>query len=400
MRNSKRGSSTVFVLMIMSAMMTIVFTFFMSARNEYIRSRTDAIANISGDSLMSEYNSYVQQEYGLFLLEGKRSELTSGFRKYFDYSMSGIHGVGIDKVGVVCGGYSLTDTGPVRKQIIEHMRFAVTMDILDSVMKEAAEENEMDRETLRNRATIVSLPSYGAAETSLTLMAKNIAVNPGSIQHAFSEKTEGYLINRYIMRYFNNDVHSADNNHFFRDETEYILGGKLSDKENLKAVDRGLKALRFPLNLQHIYSDPAKMKKLLTVAELLTPEAAPATQLVLAAAWAYAESDNDVTLLREGNKVPVVKDKSTWAVDIDNVIDGFTNGVFRPDVEKGYNYEEYLQWLLFFENEDVKVTRIMDLIQINTRMNSDSDFVIKEHCAGINISAKVNGRTFNYEKKY
>ena len=98
--------------------------------------------------------------------------------------------------------------------------------------------------------------------------------------------------------------------------------------------------------------------------------------------------------------MPVLKDKSTWAMDLDNVIEGIGRGTAVPDTQKGYDYEEYLQCMLFFVNINVKTARIMDLIQINTRMNSDSDFVIKEHCVGVNIAVRINGRSFRYEKKY
>ena len=400
MMRSKRGSSTVFLMMILSTVMSIVLLFFVGARNEYVKSRADAVISLSGDSLMSEYNSYVHKEYGLFVLDGRKSKLTANLRSYLDYSMNGVRGFEIEQADAWCGGYSLADTDLIREQIVEHMKYAAAAGLADSVMKSADQENSMAWETLRNRETIVSLPSYGMAENSLTMTARHMAADPDGIRNAFSDKTDEYMVNRYVMRYFNNQVHSADSSHFFRDEVEYVLGGKLSDKENEKAVCGGLKALRFPLNLQHIYSDPSKMKKLLAAAELLAPEASAAAQFALASAWAYAEADNDVELLLKGYKVPVLKDKSTWAMDLDNVIEGIGGGTAVPDIQKGYDYEEYLQCMLFFVNINVKTARIMDLIQINTRMNSDSDFVIKEHCVGVNIAVRINGRSFRYEKKY
>ena len=55
---------------------------------------------------------------------------------------------------------------------------------------------------------------------------------------------------------------------------------------------------------------------------------------------------------------------------------------------------------MFFKDENVKVSRIMDLIQINTRMKCDGDFLINECFTGISVDVKVNGVDYSYEKKY
>lgn len=71
-----------------------------------------------------------------------------------------------------------------------------------------------------------------------------------------------------------------------------------------------------------------------------------------------------------------------------------------PDEEKGYGYDEYLQILMFFQDENMKLCRILDLIQINIRSMSDSEFLISEYAVGIGIEVKVNGREYAYEKRY
>ena len=133
----------------------------------------------------------------------------------------------------------------------------------------------------------------------------------------------------------------------------------------------------------------------------MTPgAAAPATQAVLASTWAYAESDNDVELLWQGHKVPMVKDSATWAIELDNAIEGVLGDTVMPAQEKGYDYEAYLQILMFFQDENIKLSRILDLIQINMRAEYDSEFLINEYSAGISVEVKANGRTYKHEKKY
>ena len=49
--NSKRGSSAVFLSVILAALMTITLALIYGVREETIRSRTDSIVNLAGDSI-------------------------------------------------------------------------------------------------------------------------------------------------------------------------------------------------------------------------------------------------------------------------------------------------------------------------------------------------------------
>lgn len=79
--NSKRGSSAVFLSVILAALMTITLALIYGVREETIRSRTDSIVNLAGDSILSEFDSYIQEEYGLFLIRGNDQELSGKLRK-------------------------------------------------------------------------------------------------------------------------------------------------------------------------------------------------------------------------------------------------------------------------------------------------------------------------------
>lgn len=284
------------------------------------------------------------------------------------------------------------------------MKLAYAEDRLDTLTEDAAEgsaENAMENRTLRHGPTAASLPSSSVPDESLTAVARSIADNIKEADKAFVEGTERYMINRYITDTFNSRTRAVSKGHFFRNEVEYILGGELSDRKNEKRVEMALKAMRFPLNLAHIYSDAEKRAQTLAMAELLTPgAAAPATQAVLASTWAYAEADNDVELLWQGHKVPLTKDRSTWAMDLDSAVEGIMGGTAIPAEEKGYDYGQYLQLLLFFKDENMKISRILDLIQINARMSQDGDFLMNEHWVGVAVQVRVNGADYGYEKRY
>lgn len=400
MRNSKRGSSTVFITLIVATLMTIILALVTGARNEYVSSRADGIISLAGDSVMSEFDYYVQQEYGLFILGGRRSDIEAKLADYIDYGLRDMNTVKSSNVRVSGSGYSLANCQQIKAQIIAHMKYVEAEGFIDKLMKVPETDNDMKDEVLRNGPTIVSLPSYDMPSLSLTSVAESLANNLTQLPDAFKTGTDNYLINRYILAHFNNLRTKKSDDHFFRNEVEYVLGGKLSDQENKKRVEMAIVAMRYPLNLKYILTDQEKMEALLAAAELLTPEAAPATQMVLAASWAYMESDNDVELLEQGHRVPINKDKKTWAVDLDSLLDGINTGTFKPDVERGNDYNDYLQMLLFVENSDLKMARIMDLIQINMRMNYDKNFVMGEHCVGMHMSARVGRRGYSYEKVY
>jgi len=253
---------------------------------------------------------------------------------------------------------------------------------------------------MRHGPTIVSLPSSTVEKQSLTVLAETIADKGKNVTKAFEAGTDKYLLTSYLFMHFNNRVNTINENHFFKSEIEYVIGGELSDKKNEKRVEIALKAMRFALNLAHIYADEDKRAATMALAQIMTPGAEVMTQAALASTWAYAETDNDIKLLWQGSSVPFKKDKETWAIDLDGAVEGITQGIVRPSEEKGYNYEEYLNILVYFQNDEMLIARILDLIQINMRKNYNSDFLIQEQATGVVVKATVNGREYGYEKKY
>lgn len=400
--NSKKGSSSVFLMVILGALVSIALLLIYSVRDYSVASRADGVLNLAGDSLMSEFDYYVQKEYGLFILSGSDSQLTRKLRSYVGYSLDDMEDVKVEDVNVSGSRFSVVNKDLIEEQIIEHMKIAEAEGLLKAAVGgDKKEENMMEERSLRHGPTVVSLPSGMVPGKKLTTLAAEIAESVTDAEEAFREGTEKYLMNCYIMMYFNNRTRQNDAEHFFRNEAEYILAGELSDRKNEKRVEIALKAMRFPLNLAHIYSDSEKNAATMAMAQMMTPGAgAVATQAALAATWAYAEADNDVELLMQGNKVPLIKDKTTWAIDLNSAVEGIFGGTVRPAMEKGYDYEKYLQIMLFFQDENIRTARILDLIQINCRKNYNRNFIIQEYSSGVTIEARVNGKRFRYEKQY
>lgn len=403
--HSRRGSSAVFLSCILAALMMLTLALIYSVREETVSSRVDGILDLAGDSVMSEYHCELQKEYGLFLLKGTDQELTRMLRHYLDFSLAGMKNVKIETLHVSGSRFSVLDMDLIREQIVAYMKYAKAQQLTERAAEDATHEKKSNKtgtgHTLRHEPTKLSLPSAELPKSNLITLAGSISEKAGDVKKAFQAGTEEYLLNSYILERFNSRANQHREDHFFCNEAEYILAGKFSDEQNETYFERALKALREPLNLAHIYADPEKRAETIAAAELMTPgAAAAATQLALAAAWAYAESVNDVELLWQGYQVPLMKDASSWALDLDRVIEGVTGGTVHPKKIHGYDYQQYLQIFLFFQDDNIKLARILDLIQINMRKNCDADFLIQEYAAGIEVDAKINHRIYRYEKTF
>ena len=437
--NSKKGSTTVFLSVILSSLVMLSMAMIWSAEEHSINSRIDGIVDLAGDSLMSEFHKEIYTDYGLFFINGDGSKLSSGLRVYADPTVSAMKNVSLSHAAASGSRYAIVDPGPVKDQIISYMKSGGADLILG---REKTDPRSGGYHNLNHGPTIVSLPSRQVPDKSL-LDYIGLTDRLGGVSEIFTQGSEKYLMGSYVLGTFNNRTGLADTDHFFHNEVEYILCGKLTDAENEKAVTRLLEALRFPSNLSYIYTDTEKSAALTAAAEAVAPgPLGLALKGALACAWAWAESVNDAGLLMDGHKVPVVKTPGTWALDIETLLDSIAEGildrdrfnvpeedsspetyedelkelhdyekdpdrmlkknkpVIRPAEDRGLDYEQYLRILLFFKDEPQTVLRALDLIQINVRKDHDGAFLIGEQSTGISMEVKANGRNFQQDKTY
>lgn len=401
---NKRGSSAVFLTIILSALLVSALMLIYAVKENALKSILNSTVNLAGDSVLSEFDESVQKEYGIFIMKGSDSEITEKIKGYIMYMMKDIKDIDIQYVEASGSRFSMYDETEAENQILEYSKLLMTENLKEiRKWKEKNDNNDNDLKprTLRDGAVIASLPSFEFPKRSLTAMAESIVDSVAEINMVFKNGTKEYLFDTYIMNIFNNKMNKISDEHFFKNEVEYILGGEISDVENEQKVKMAIYAMRMPLNMAHIYSDNEKRNAIVTLAQTLTPgAAAAATQLIVAAAWAYAETDNDIRLLYKGYKVPVLKDKKTWAVGIENIAEGMSKSAVIPQEDRGCDYSQYLRILLFFQDKGLKTSRILDLIQINERAFNDKRFLINEYFTGIDIVVKANGRKYVYEKRY
>ncbi len=161
-------------------------------------------------------------------------------------------------------------------------------------------------------------------------------------------------------------------------EVEYLIGGELSDRDNLTQVVHRLLAVREGLNLIHILSDGAKRAEVRNLAMVITGAAAVTplllvTSFFIMSVWALGESLMDVRGLLAGRKVPVLKTAESWTLGLDQLLALGQNGSMETGGgETGLSYLSWLKILLLMDDKAEQEYRMMDLIQMNLALRQEN----------------------------
>lgn len=180
-------------------------------------------------------------------------------------------------------------------------------------------------------------------------------------------------------------------------EMEYLIGGKLTDEDNLTDVVHRLLAIREGLNLIHIMSDSEKRTEARNLAMLITG-AAGVTPLLLVTAffvmsvWALGEALMDIRGLLAGKKVPLIKSGEDWSLQVEKLLAmGKERSVETGGGERGLSYLSWLKVLLFMEKIVPQEYRMMDLIQMNL-MQQQSSFRMRHGVYQVKIAGSFCGK--------
>ena len=402
---SKRGFSSVFLTMIFGSMIMLTFAFINVSSMKAMVSSCDAVFSLAGQSILSEFDLMLKEKYGIiaFGLDNKEIEdrlffySNSTFKNKRDLNMIPVE---ITAINVDLKDYSMMNIDKFERAIAAFMNFKTLNNII-SKHEDIKLKHEQNERVLRNKVIQESLPSNGILSSSIFIQSiLDWEIMP--LEKIFVKQANGFLVNSYIFDCFNNNKNNQVDkiDSFFKNEVEYILYGKFSDAENKNKFKSDFIKFRTALNLVHIYSDKIKVKEINGLANILTPgPAAIGTQGIIAAAWAYTEALNDAKLLENGNRVALIKKQENWAIDIDSY-ERVQDGMIKPLSDKGYSYEDYLKVFIYIEDREIKLLRIMDLIQINLIGNYDKGFLIGNYFSGFKYSVTANEKKLDYEKKY
>lgn len=410
--NNKRGTTSIFLVFILTAMLALTAAFIYAAKRAAVFSYCDGVLTLAGKSILSEFNLELKNMYGLFAFESSGSSMKQDLAEYISYALSRNNDAEVDNIRVDTGNYSLGNTRILKEQILEHMKFAMAHNLFEQkgkkeLTKTGKTGKETKSRTLRNKKIIDTLPSAAltASQPEFSKWAGEIPSRLSGLQEIFRETSENYLVNRYITETFKHALHRPeDQSTFFEYEAEYILEGNCSDKKNREGVRKGIVLMRSGLNTVYLYLDSKKRSAALAAAELLTPgPAAVVTQAALIGTWALAEAENDAKLLLRGKPVPLFKNDASWATDLDTVLKSSmssTKGCIDTGCREGLMYQDYLMIFLHMQSETLKLARVMDLIQINMKGNCSLDFLLRWCSCGFQLKAEINGRERAYDFQY
>ena len=427
LHKNKKGSVSVFVVIAFAAFMVVASVFFAAAKSAAARSYADAAFLLAGRSVLSEYDQQLMKDYGIMAFRGNEKFVEDDMRYYAGASLESdkliyapyrnigyAHINAIDsKIGSIDANlkeYSLLDVDNFEEQIIAGF---IQEWIKDKIGKkkrnknaELSEENEDDNKNrkLRNESILSGLPSQ-AYDASFFPDFNRVEDVP-LLEDVFNQATSSFAVNEYILSCFSNKLYSfSDEDRFFTNEVEYIISGAKSDVANSNFMYAKLFGMRFVLNNIFLFTNPKKQNEIKAASALITAASGgyiPDSQIAILEAWATAESVNDINRLMDGKKVSLFKTDSTWATqNVVEIAKGFIPSVIvNPKSETGQDYEDYLRIMLFLCDREVKILRIMDLIQINLKGTYYKEFLLREHYVGFRVSCEYGRDQFDYVQKY
>lgn len=155
-------------------------------------------------------------------------------------------------------------------------------------------------------------------------------------------------------------------------QLEYIIAGGESDLNNLKDVINRLLLIREASNVLYLFSNSAKMAEaealaLSLTAVVLMPELAEPVKYSILFAWAYAESVNDVKILLDGGKIPLVKTDAGWHTNLSGLPSYKRNLQSGSASQNGLSYQEYIQLLFMTMSHETKMLRFLDIVEMDVR---------------------------------
>jgi len=195
-------------------------------------------------------------------------------------------------------------------------------------------------------------------------------------------------------------------------QTEYILYGHDNDAENLKAAVSRLLVLRETSNLLFLSQDAGKKAEIESMAAgvaavAVSPDLYPLIKTSITFGWAFMESVQDVKSLMHGGKVPILKTDATWKTELSNMINPSKTEVEKgteSGTEKGLSYQEYLFMLMLLQNQNTKVFRTMDIVEMDVRKTQGNENFRIDGCinnfTGTISTIDRNGYSCNITRNY
>ena len=229
--------------------------------------------------------------------------------------------------------------------------------------------------------------------TAGDLPSKWRTVNFTWYHSAIGEIEENFLFTEYLLEHCRCFTSPAKTKQMAY-ELEYILNGKTTDKENLKATVNSLLLLREGMNLfsamkDQVLSGQAEAAATALVGWTGVYPAIKLTQFAMLTGWSFAESIVDVRTLLSGGQIPIIKNAQSWSLSLSQIAD-FLDGdlLLTAKEQDGLTYNDYLRLLLYAQGRSDRRYRTMDVIQLRIR-EKNPDFSMVDCIGAVEVSAKM-----------
>lgn len=245
----------------------------------------------------------------------------------------------------------------------------------------------------------------GASVQTDTLLSGRISdgiCNQGNLQleeaSETDELTENFFFHEYLIRYMGYYGNESDED-ALKYQAEYILMGKDTDVDNLKATAELLCTIRWAADAIYLYSDEEKSSEAEAVGTalatvLLIPEASGVIKNILLLGWAFAESVYDVRTLLNGGRIPLIKSDETWHYGLGNALaaDSGSN-----QEKTGLLYADYLRILLMLGDEEALTLRAMNMVEADIRLTPGNGSFRLDGCVDcLEMTARITS-SYGYE---
>lgn len=403
----KKGSYIIFLTLAFSAVLIMVYAVIRASSQQAIGSTAENFGRLWGRSILAEYDRTLKDRYGLFGFYGNEFLVEEKLDFYAGYTFDEKKYITYDGSECCLDGKALTEKEIFKNQIKEA---AVSGSGPEPLKKEQETEDKNISRCINSQRIIQSLPSRGRRGGPGVSGLVDLIRNGEPVSSVLSETAQNIYAFRFFRHRFSGDELGDT---FFNCELEYIISGKADDKKAAKSVENNLLVLRNGMNLIYLYSCEEKRAAAAAAAEAATPgPAAAVTQALIMETWAFLEAENDIKILCDRKPVRFMKYDENWAMSLENVLsmlfgddeseegEAERKGYIRPEKMEGMGYEDYLRILFEIVPEEIRILRMMDIIQINMKYLYCGGFLLGDYYAGLDFTFRVNGRDYEFHEDY
>jgi len=406
MKKSKAGFVSVYLCLFFLTLVSAALLVIGGVRQSVLHSNVEALSRLWGQSILAEYDLNLQERYGLFGFYGYPAMVTEKLEFYAGDTFKQM-----DKrqrpswkiQSCSLYPYTLRNTDVFKTQMINAGKTSAVKKTM-KYMKDIVPVTQSNGTNVKN--LFAQLPSEGRKNSFNLSVVTDLLQNHTSLKKIVKKGSDRYFEQQYIFSHFRHrntegKDETGTQDSYFLQEIEYLICGKQTDKGNETGIKSRIIAVREVLNLMYLNQNEKTRYEALAIAEVLTPGAAAAvTQQTLLSMWAMAESVNDYRLLVNGHQIPLMKTESTWATDLESILENETEGYIYTGKEEGESYIDYLKLFLYAVDDQLRVLRMMDLIQINMRSYYYDEFLLSDYYGGLGFNLQVQGKDHKVEMYY